>query len=303
MERLDKVQLTRRDMLRLSIGGAGMFALTASGLAVPSGLAKGGGGSGNIYLEAFPTSPLILTPFNDPLTVPKALRPVPKTDVDAWSSPPGQDNQDFVKGTTANKHQLWPGQGVTASYPWTTTTPDVYQIKLEVNGHNFTSSMVQPIDSHGRNVIPPGSGSSQPRKLPAATIYGFNGTFPGPMINAQYGRPALVRFENPLEEDNGFDRDRLRGSELLVPDPPAQRPYGVGVGRQPVPRLPALQPARAPGPRGRLRARRVGRQPLHGVPRGWRRPREAVVLLVPRPRPRPHRRQRLQGHGRPHAAL
>ena len=205
MERLDKVRLTRRDMLRLSVGGAGVFALTASGLAVPRGLASHGGGGG-VYLEAFPTSPLILRPFNDPLTIPRALRPTAKQDVDLWKSPPGADNQDFVKGTTAHTHQLWPGAGVTASYPWTTTTPDVYQIKLQVNGHNFTSSMVQPIDSNGRNVTPPGSGNSQPRKLPPATIYGFNGIFPGPMINAQYGRPAIVRFENHLDADNGFDR-------------------------------------------------------------------------------------------------
>src|SRR5438045_5368207 len=124
-------------MLRLSIGRAGAFNFTSSRLAVSSGLVKGVGG-GSIYLEAFPTSPLILSPFNDPLTVPKALRPVPKADVDGWSSPPGVDNQDFVKNATANKHQLWPGGGVTANYPWATTTPDVYQIKVEVAGHDFT---------------------------------------------------------------------------------------------------------------------------------------------------------------------
>src|SRR3954451_11878013 len=205
MERLDRVRLTRRDMLRLSAGGAGAFLLTSSGFAVSSGLGKGGGG-GSVYLEAFPTSPLILSPFNDPLTVPQALRPTPKSVVDTWKSPPGQDNQDFVKNATANTHQLWPGQGVTASYPWTTTTPDVYQIKVEVAGHDFTSSLVQPIDSDGNNVAPPGTANSAPRKLPHATIYGFNGTFPGPMINAQYGRPAIVRFENHLDVDNSYDR-------------------------------------------------------------------------------------------------
>jgi len=41
MERLDKVQLTRRDMLKLSGAGAGVFALSASGFAVPKGLAGG----------------------------------------------------------------------------------------------------------------------------------------------------------------------------------------------------------------------------------------------------------------------
>jgi FtsP/CotA-like multicopper oxidase with cupredoxin domain len=200
MERLDRVRLTRRDMLRLSAGGAGMFALTASGLAVSSGL--GASGSGNIYLEAFPTSPLILSPFNDPLPVPKAAAPVAKSVVDAWDSPPGPDNQDFVKGAPASKHQLWPGTAPVADFP----LPLVYQIKLEVAGHDFTSSLVQPIDSFGKNVAPPGSGDARPRKLPSSTIYGFNGTFPGPRINFEYTKPALVRFENHLDVGNGFDR-------------------------------------------------------------------------------------------------
>src|SRR4051794_837864 len=103
MDKLDKPGLTRRDMLKLSIGGAGLFALTASGLAVPRAF---GGGGGNIYIEAFPTSPLILRPFNDPLTIPQAAAPVPKSVVDTWASPPGPDNQDFVKGAAPFKHQL-----------------------------------------------------------------------------------------------------------------------------------------------------------------------------------------------------
>jgi FtsP/CotA-like multicopper oxidase with cupredoxin domain len=203
MRRYEKISLTRRDMLKLSAGGAGVFALTSWGLAVPRGLA---GGSGNLYLEAFPTSPLILSPFNDPLPIPRALTPVPKSVVDTWSNPPGPNNQDFVKNAAPFTHQLWPGQGATAGYPFETTTPDVYRIELRVNGHDFTSSLVQPIDSHGQNVTPPGSSDSRPRMLPHATIYGFDGAFPGPMINARYGRPAIVRFENHLDEDNGFDR-------------------------------------------------------------------------------------------------
>src|SRR4051812_26349395 len=151
MSRLDRVHLSRRDMLKLSLGGAGMFALSASGLAIPRGFA-GGAAGGSIYLEAFPTSPLILRPFNDPLPIPTALRPTPKSDVDKWVSPPAPDNQDFVKGAKAWQHQLWPGQGVTSSFPWTTTTPDVYKIDLKVNGHEFTSSPVLPIDSFGKAV-------------------------------------------------------------------------------------------------------------------------------------------------------
>jgi FtsP/CotA-like multicopper oxidase with cupredoxin domain len=201
MERLDRVFLTRRDMLRLTAGGAGMFMVTASGLAVSTGVGASNGGGG-LYLEAFPTSPLILRPFNEPLPIPTPLAPVPKSVVDGWKSPPGPDNQDFVKGAAAHTHQLWPGTAPVADYP----LPLVYQINVEVAGHDFTSSPVQPIDSNGRNVVPPRSANGNPRKLPSSTIYGFNGTFPGPMINFEYTRPALVRFENHLDVDNGFDR-------------------------------------------------------------------------------------------------
>src|SRR3954449_13213309 len=76
MARPNSIQLTRRDMLKLSSAGAGVFALTASGFAVPRGFgAGGGGGGGSIYIEAFPTSPLILNPFTDELVIPQAMRP------------------------------------------------------------------------------------------------------------------------------------------------------------------------------------------------------------------------------------
>jgi FtsP/CotA-like multicopper oxidase with cupredoxin domain len=214
MERLDKIRLSRRDMLKLSAGGAGMFALTASGFAVPRGIAGGGGGGGALYIEAFPTSPLITSPFNDPLNVPKALRP---TDPTKWQSlgktlpdPKIQDSigksptTDYADRYHQNlgEHQLWPGQGVTAKWDgWLSTTPVVYQIKLLVDQHKFTSSQVQPIDSFGRNVVPPRSSDSKVRNLPYSTIYGFNGSFPGPRINAEYGRASLVRFENHLGEN------------------------------------------------------------------------------------------------------
>jgi len=201
MERVDRVRLTRREMLRLSAGGAGVFMLTASGLAVSSAISASSGG-GKLYLEAFPTSPLILTPFDEPLPIPTAMAPVPKTVVDRWESPPAPANQDFVKGDKPHTHQLWPGTAPVADSP----LPIVYQIKLEVAGHDFTSSLVQPIDSFGRDVTPPGTGHARPRNLPSSTIYGFDGTFPGPMINFEYTKPALVRFENHLDVDNGFDR-------------------------------------------------------------------------------------------------
>jgi hypothetical protein len=42
-----------------------------------------------LYIEDFPTSPLILSPFTDPLPVPKALRPEPKALIGEMKDPPG----------------------------------------------------------------------------------------------------------------------------------------------------------------------------------------------------------------------
>jgi FtsP/CotA-like multicopper oxidase with cupredoxin domain len=205
MGKLNNVRLTRRDMLRLSAGGAGMFALSASGLAVPRGFA-GGGGGGSVYLEAFPTSPLILKPFEDKLVIPEPLRPIAPADVAKWADVPRQDKQDSLGATKSTVYEDRYGYKPGTHQIWPETTPLVYQIKLQCAGHDFTSSDVQPINSFGKPIAPPGSNSQAPRKLPQSTIYGFNGTFPGPRINAQYGRPAVVRFENPLGEANGYDR-------------------------------------------------------------------------------------------------
>src|SRR3954451_4637576 len=78
MERVDRVTLTRREMLRLSAAGAGVFMLTASGMAVSSAISVSDGG-GKLYIEAFPTCRLILKPFDEPLPIPQAVAPVPKT--------------------------------------------------------------------------------------------------------------------------------------------------------------------------------------------------------------------------------
>jgi FtsP/CotA-like multicopper oxidase with cupredoxin domain len=219
MSRPDKIRLNRRDMLKLSAGGAGMFALGAGGLAIPRGFAGGGsGGGGALYIEAFPTSPLITNPFYDELNIPKAMR---TSDPRYWDSlgktAPDKMIQDSIGKSpnsvysdrynqTLGQHQLWPGDAPTDTFNWLSTTPNVYQIKLQVSGHSFTTSQVQPINSFGQNVTPPGSKNANVRPLPVSTIYGFNGTFPGPRINAEYGRPSLVRFENHLDKDNGYDR-------------------------------------------------------------------------------------------------
>jgi hypothetical protein len=229
LSRAEKIKVSRRDMLKLSAGGAGLFALTASGFAVPRGVASGG----PIYLEAFPTSPLILDPFRDieanQLPIPTALRPMDAGTVkgllDKNEDPYDRNKQDcfaadhgpLASGDYLNRygkrlgtHQVMPGDTLPApggSYKWLSNKPVAYQIKVQVNTHDFTTSKVQPINSAGQNVTAP-NGNGGPQGLPSSTIYGFNGTFPGPRINAMYGLSSLVRFENHLDE-NPLNLDRL----------------------------------------------------------------------------------------------
>ena len=203
MDKRHPFQLSRRDLLKLSggilIGSAGALrpswarAQTPSMYPFPFPIEGATIGCG-VGAEPFPTSPFILSPFTDPLPIPAPLAPVDPIDVGTWANPPGSGpgQQDFYGGT----HQLWPS-ALPAGY---NAAPLIYQIKLQVATHDFTSSFVQPIDSAGFAVIPPGSATSAPRKLPPSTIYGFNGTFPGPMIYARYGQASLVRFENHLND-------------------------------------------------------------------------------------------------------
>jgi FtsP/CotA-like multicopper oxidase with cupredoxin domain len=220
MDGMYNARFTRRDMLKWSGGAAGLLAIGATGLTVTRGTA----GGGNIYIEAFPTSPLVLDPFraDNVLPVPSASRPVPESVWRRWASPPGPDKpQDHLNdsltdphafdafvakyGWKPGTHQVWPGRGATKGFPWLSTTPLVYEIPIRVGKHSFTTSQVQPIDSTGADITAPvGSG---PQDLPAATIYGFNGAFPGARINAEYGRPVVLRLENQLGTlPNGCDR-------------------------------------------------------------------------------------------------
>jgi FtsP/CotA-like multicopper oxidase with cupredoxin domain len=207
-EKAGRSGVTRRTFIKSGVAVAGMAGFVLAG-AEMKGLVGAdtpltdATTSGPTYIEAFPTSPLIVAPFTDPLPIPKALRPIPKSEWQTWASPPSPDagKQDSDGAT----HQVW---GSKFGYP----DPLVYQIKLQVAQHNFTSSPVQPIGSDGKPVaLPAGTGvtpnSDGTVSLPPSTIYGFNGTFPGPMINAEYGQPALVRFENHLDENPlGLDR-------------------------------------------------------------------------------------------------
>ena len=158
----------------------------------------------SLYDEVFPNSPLILNPFTDALLIPPAATPLTPAEVAALPLPPGPGvgQQNSLRNET---HQLWPDA---IGFP----DPIVYKFDILVRQHSFTTSQVMPIDRDGKNAQSfDAAGNTYPagtrRTLPPSTIYGFNGQFPGPMINAEYGKPVLVRFENHLDE-NPLNLDR-----------------------------------------------------------------------------------------------
>ena len=150
--------VSRRMILRVgAVGAAGaaLFSARAAfqpylaqrGLLSPDGAfaATSTALSDVLYLEAFPTSPLILSPFSDVLPIPKALAPIPKSVYGGWAKPPGPGNgQQNSMGN--ERHQIWPGQ---LGYP----DPLVYKIDVLLRTHGFTTSQVLPINSLGQPTI------------------------------------------------------------------------------------------------------------------------------------------------------
>ncbi|MBI5684444.1 MAG: multicopper oxidase domain-containing protein [Verrucomicrobia bacterium] len=170
-------KISRRELLKMGALASGVTLL---------GDRNPANAQGGIGTENYPTSPWITQPFTDPLPIPQPLAP---SDVSTWAVPPDPA-----------AHQIWPSA---LGLP----DPVFYNIKLQVASHSFTTSPVRPINKSGRPVslydaagrlVSP---STRTTRLPRSTIYGFNGTFPGPLIHATYDQPCLVRFENHLAEN------------------------------------------------------------------------------------------------------
>src|SRR5512146_1247632 len=144
MKRQERFQLNRRELLKLGLmSGAATLIGTSRLGALPAWAC-------DVGIEPFPTSPLILRPFTDPLPIPPVLRP---SDPSTWRDPrtgllcppgPGFGQQDSDGGT----HQCWTS---TLKLP----NPVCYKLDLKVNEKRFTSSLVQPINAFGQAVIPP----------------------------------------------------------------------------------------------------------------------------------------------------
>ncbi len=213
-----KSRVARREFLRLgAIGGAAVAAGAVAATWMPDlrqrGLLSADGvfdaasiaWADSLYKEVFPTSPLILNPFSDELPIPQAMLPEKYDDWSNWSNAPGPgEGQQNSLGN--QKHQRWCNTDRVVGKD----KPLVYKINVKLATHSFTTSQVLPINSLGQptgsfdagRTVAPG-----PRTLPTSTIYGFNGQFPGPMINAEYGQPNVVRFINHLD-DNPDNLDR-----------------------------------------------------------------------------------------------
>ncbi len=201
--------MSRRIALRIGAAGAAAVAVGAGramvmpslrerGLANPNGFVDAASISlaDSIYTEVFPTSPLILNPFTDELLKPKAATPLTTAEIAALPNPPGPGvgQQNSLHNET---HQIWTSDIGSPD-------PIVYHFKEMVDTHAFTTSAVLPIDKNGKptqsfSATGQTFAAGTQRVLPDSTIYGFNGTFPGPMINAEYGKPVLVRFDNQLD--------------------------------------------------------------------------------------------------------
>lgn len=192
-----KIRMNRREMLRMLGLSGGLLGWRnfCPSLALGQSLEDS---TTSPYIEKYPTSPFVLEPFKDELPVPSPYPPLTEMELyNRWPIMPQQYCQDSDQGV----HQIWPGntaEGLGLPQPL------IYEMRMEVAEHSFTSSKVLPIDKNGDPITPPG-GTPGPQHLPKSTIYGYNGMFPGPMIYARYGQPVLVRFLNNLADDHGLD--------------------------------------------------------------------------------------------------
>lgn len=219
--------ISRRDILKLGLvaGGAALIGPGRIGDALAASCYNSSiNTSCGTAREDFPTSPLIggrivqtivdgktvnsvsravgdFDAFSQELPIPTALRPVQPFASPYAGTPQDCDGEVHQVGVDGKR-----ADGTSApNYNATIADCRYYRINLEVAPHNFTDQKVVPINAAGKVVRAPRQSSVGRLSLPNSTIWGFNGQFPGPMINAEYGKPCLVRFENMLNDDHGLD--------------------------------------------------------------------------------------------------
>ena len=238
----------------------------------------------SLYIEAFPVSPLILNPFTDPLLILQAAKPLSPAEVAALNPPPGPGvgQQNSFGNET---HQIWTDA---IGFP----DPIVYDDQGAGRAalvHHVAGAADQRVWASRRSRSTRTATPSRPAPSGTcrrSTIYGFNGTFPGPMINTEYGKPVLVRFSNHLDENPlNLDRQDFGDPELrflthlhnahTAPESDGNPHYAFLFG-------PKDHGFPVEVVRGPAVPELAGRQ---------RQPGEAELLLVPRPRDGLHRRR------------
>ena len=219
MSEQESKKLSRREMLKLGLMAGGATLIGAGGVREAVAMSCHDSTirtSCGDAIEVYPTSPLIggritetrkgkgnqvivsvnrkigeFDAFTQELPIPTALRPV---------EPFGNPNTNGIQDFDGQRHQVGVNDPLVTGYPGWIATPMYYRIKLQVASHKFTNLKAVPINAAGNVVLAPPAFQTNPGalNLPDSTIWGFNGQFPGPMINAEYGRSCLVRFENEL---------------------------------------------------------------------------------------------------------
>ena len=156
-------------MSRSTAAGLGKPFLAQSGLLSADGAFAATSialGDLKLFIEDFPTSPLILARFTDALPVPKAnAEPGAKFGV----SDPSAGTRTPPAGRAGNEtHQMWVTD-VPAIGDWPRSCarlPMVCQIRDQVRTHSFTTSRVLPIDKNSHQRSP---STQRARGFPAGT--------------------------------------------------------------------------------------------------------------------------------------
>ena len=216
-----KAKLSRREMIRLGLLSASGTLIAKSGLSAITTTSDGGLNTDGRVLSSVDTTPP--SPPARPWVQPMPVIPVkmPGDPKKFIGGPP--DGYTVIEGATKRvPHQLF-----------------TYDSKTETYGGKFPPKKFYEITMKEAHVqLHPDYGYT--------TIWGFDGRYPGPLVQANYGEPVLVRFHNNLPsvnvpqpfgvaeiaphlhnghtptESDGFPNDYINS----VNDPKPLNPYG-----------------------------------------------------------------------------
>ena len=237
------IRLTRRDMLKLGAGGAGMFMISAGGLAIPKGFA--GGRRWRRWLavhRGVPDEPADPQAVQRPAQ--RSRRPCGRRirrrgtrPADARPQGPGQHRVRARRRTSTRtlRRRRWAsissgratadGSHASPSYKWLSTTPLVYQIKVQVAAHRSRARGAADQQLRQERRTRPGH-EREPAQPAGQHDLRLQRDVPGP-ADQRGVRARLARAlrEPPPDNADGNDRMDFGVAELLVPDAPPQRPH------------------------------------------------------------------------------